>query len=417
MPSLRPPLALVVVLTLGATGTLAQPHARRLGQLFHRGAAPVGPSRAPRVAGTDTAACPDCHVEIAREWQDSQHARAWRDDVFQAAYAIEPMAFCRNCHAPSMARGARTPDARAAEAGVSCEVCHVRGGRVLGTGNGRGDAPGRSAPHEVLPVRAFSESAYCAGCHQFDFPGDRAPGRPRFATDEPMQDTFAEWSMSSAATRGVQCQGCHMPMRATADGRAYRSHGFPGSGDRTLLERAVRVTVNASREGTAAIVRAQVIADDTGHSFPTGDLFRRAELRVWVGGAEDRAQLHGFAREFADVLERGPAGASVFVRRQQADTRVPPPGLGAARTITFRFDGPAPVGTPLRIWWRLEHLLMPSPLAASQGFGPARNRTTIAEGSVDLAGTLAPSVQRADVSPPPPRVQRLTLATNPGDPR
>jgi hypothetical protein len=323
-----------------------------------------------------SAACASCHAEIAREWRESQHASAWRDEVFQAAYAVEPMQFCRSCHAP-LAPAGRHPDARAAEEGVSCTVCHVRDGHMLG--------PGRSAPaagaHASDATVAMRTSAFCEGCHQFNFRGDSGPRGEVYATDEPMQDTHAEWAMSASGARGEHCQSCHMPTVTTADGRTHRSHRFPGGSDRALLSAAVRVEASARREGAVTVARVAVHPDRIGHSFPTGDLFRRAELRVWIDGDEAHAQTVAMAREFRPVLERDPHGRPVFVRREAHDTRVAPPGVGVVTPTELRFSAP---GTRLR--WRLDHLLMPSPLAASQGFGDPRVRTTIAEGSVDLPG-------------------------------
>ena len=81
----------------------------------------------------------------------------------------------------------------AADDGVSCGICHVRAEHVLGAGR----SP--SAPHPMMAVRAMSSSRFCAGCHQFNFPGDTGRGGARFDTAEPMQDTYAEWLDSAAA--------------------------------------------------------------------------------------------------------------------------------------------------------------------------------------------------------------------------
>ena len=56
-----------------------------------------------------------------------------------------------------------------------------------------------------------------------------------------------------------------------------------------------------------------MLPGDIGHAFPTGDLFRRAELTVSTD-VPAPPQVIGFAREFAPSLERSPRGALVFVR-------------------------------------------------------------------------------------------------------
>jgi len=330
----------------------------------------IGPT--PRgVSDTTAAACATCHAEIAREWQSSLHAQAWVDPVFQAAYAEEPMQFCRNCHAPEAPRG-HEPDARAAEAGVSCAVCHVRAGTVLATRSHR------TAPHPTFATQALSTSQYCAPCHQFNFPGD--PGRHRdvYATDEPMQDTFEEYRLSDAHRQGTTCQDCHMPWRTSSTtGRRYRIDVFPGGSDVTMLRQAVTVEVRAHRAGADTVVEARLLPNLVGHAYPTGDLFRRAELRIWTDNDTTAPQTLAFARSFTPVLERSPRGALIFVRRQSHDGRVPPPGTGPIPFQTLRF-----AGAPARIRWRLDHLLMPTPLAASHGVGEPRNRQPVHAGEL-----------------------------------
>lgn len=369
------PVLLAVL--LGAAGALGRGDRVRVERLFSQGARPVRLGRMPVGVGDGTAgACSLCHAEIAREWRESQHAMAWRDEIFQAAYAVEPMQFCRSCHVP-LAPAGREPDARAGEEGVSCAVCHVRDGHVLG--------PGRSAPvpgaHASEPLLAMRTSAFCEGCHQFNFRGDSGPRGEVYATDEPMQDTHGEWAMSDAARRGEHCQTCHMPLVTSADGRTHRSHRFPGGSDPNLLREAVHVEASARREGAHTVVQVAVHPGRIGHAFPTGDLFRRAELRVWVDGDEASTQTLAMARMFSPVLEHDPRGRPVFVRRESGDTRVAPPGVGRVIPTELRFATRA-----TRLRWRLDHLLMPSPLAASQGFGDPRVRTLVAEGTLDLPG-------------------------------
>src|SRR5580693_2517646 len=62
-----------------------------------------GPARgALRVEGRaeENARCEGCHEDIAREWRASMHAQADTDPIYRRALAIEPLPFCRGCHAP-----------------------------------------------------------------------------------------------------------------------------------------------------------------------------------------------------------------------------------------------------------------------------------------------------------------------------
>jgi hypothetical protein len=43
-------------------------------------------------------------------------------------------------------------------------------------------------------------------------------------------------------------------------------------------------------------------------------------------------------------------------------------------------------GTAARVRWRLDHLLMPTPMAASHGIGGARNRILVHEGETPTQG-------------------------------
>lgn len=334
--------------------------------LFRGGAAPVvtGPAPSP-LRGLDADDCAACHAAIAAEWRVSLHAHAWRDDVFQASYRTEPDAFCRNCHAPLMAEGALVPDARAAREGVSCAVCHVRDGHVLGTGSGRGDAAPMADPHPLRVRADLATSAFCAGCHQFDFPA--VPHAGATPSGEPMQDTWGEWSRSDAAARGQPCQHCHMPWRTDARGQRYRAHTFPGL-DPDLLRRAVRVDVHVTRTAAALTVRATLRPGDIGHAFPTGDLFRQAELTAWIDGDETTQRVARFTRSYGATTSRR--------RHQSSDSRIPPPRGDTSREVTLTL----PVGA--RVRWTLDHLRMSTEQALRQGVAVARNRTRVLDGYI-----------------------------------
>ena len=99
------PITLVAVLVIGALSGVARgtPHVTVEG-LFPGGRSTVTPGATPRgVASTDAASCATCHAAIAAEWRSSMHSASWTDEVFQSAYAVEPMAFCRNYSADSKA--------------------------------------------------------------------------------------------------------------------------------------------------------------------------------------------------------------------------------------------------------------------------------------------------------------------------
>lgn len=353
--------------------------------MFHSTTAPlsareIGPPPT-GTTGLEARACGTCHQEIAREWRTSQHAASWSDPIVQAGYAVERRAFCRDCHAP-LGDADAEPASIAASDGVSCAVCHVREGRVLGVGGGLGDALRADAnstlPHATEARPVFAESSYCAACHQFDFPRRAAD---RGMPPEPMQNTFAEWQTSDAAARGTGCQDCHMPWRSTPDGRRWRSHAFFGTGDRAMLSRAVRIDVSSRHEGHDLVVVANLTPGEIGHAFPTGDVFRRLELRAWRDGEEP--SLVSFARDFCDRIERDDRGRSHQIRRACIDDRIPAPGPSAHAPIVVELRLASNAETRGSVHWALDYRRVDAAHTASESLDEALVTTRIAQGALE----------------------------------
>jgi hypothetical protein len=232
-----------------------------------------------------------------------------------------------------------------------------------------------------MALRGLGESRFCSGCHQFNFTAGTRPDGTVVETDEPMQDTHQEWLLSAAASAGTHCQDCHMAW--TPDPRGgHRSHRFPGGRDLALLRSAVDITVRTHSRGDDTAVVATITPRALGHSFPTGDLFRRVEVTAaWEGDAASTRRV-GLAREFAEVTVREEHGAPVLVRQQTHDSRIAAAGLGPPRTVTLTLPG-HPAGGHLR--WTLDHLLMPTARATLQGVAESHNRLTVYSGTVTLA--------------------------------
>lgn len=355
--------------------------------MFRGGDGPVevGPPPAP-MRGDEADDCAACHADIASEWRASAHAHAWDDPIFQASYAREPDAFCRHCHAPRMRAGDVTPDARARREGVSCAVCHVREGRVRNPRRSDADATPRAHAHAFAPAPALSESAFCGGCHQFDFPSRRDVRGAAGHSGEAMQDTLGEWSRSASARRGETCASCHMPLRRNARGAVYRSHDFSVMRDPSRLRAALRVEVSARPHPSETLVAMRIEGAVIGHAFPTGDLFREAEVRAWVEGAPATLRAQTLSRHY---------GATAHGRRTElADTRVPAPADGPAREITLRLPA-LPAGA--EIHWAVDHLRMSPTLATRLGVTDAQNRSPVLRGAV-----YVPGAPRGDARTTPP---------------
>ena len=256
--------------------------------------------------------CGVCHQEIYREWQESAHAHALSDLQFQAEMKKSPEVgwLCLNCHTPlenqieriaTAVRNGSTHrpvlransrfDSALRDEAVTCAVCHVRDGVVLGP---YGDS---KAPHPVRQDRRLLTADVCTMCHQ----ATAAYTDTLVCTF----DTGEEWKSGPYAARGQACSSCHMPPveRAIATGgpvRQSRRHLFFGS----LIPKNVHVTeaqrpdyalyhpglsvqiVSVARSSTATTVRLKLKNARAGHMLPTGDpeRFIRIDARLVAAG-------------------------------------------------------------------------------------------------------------------------------------
>jgi len=266
--------------------------------------------------------CTECHPDHVAEWRISNHAYGARDPVFVAMAQVGQAQtngklgnFCTSCHTPAAeALGMtqlffdevrRRHNQRVkglnqlATQGVSCNVCHsiteivdTKNAKFVMTADGvqRGSIrnPVPNEAHESLFVPEFSNSIICAPCHSV------VNGKGAL-----IEQTYVEWQFSSFATKGQQCQDCHMP--------SYRGPAVPDGPERTL-HRHYMVGVDVSllpedefpgywemREMTAALLREAAdfhvtydpvarqidakIVNRTGHALPSG---ATADRQVWI---------------------------------------------------------------------------------------------------------------------------------------
>lgn len=249
----------------------------------------------------ENARCIACHAGIAREHDGSLHAQAFVEPSFQKGYAIEPVAFCRSCHAPEHVPSSE-PDAFAMSHGVTCVTCHVPGanGAILA---GEAREKTSNTPHAVERVENFGTRA-CTSCHEFAFPNAASVG-----VRGAMQKTATEHAGSAYADR--TCASCHMP--ASDNGR--RTHRFAASRDATLLANALDVQATREKNGRLLFVLS---SRAVGHAFPTGDLFRRLVLRLTTArGVREQP----FERSFRATRD-GVTGTTT--RFETSDTRLAP---------------------------------------------------------------------------------------------
>ena len=274
----------------------------------------------PPPAFATAAECGVCHPDQLREWEASMHAFSGVDpvmlvlsDMAVAELGEEQGRSCRKCHAPVERRAQLLAAAGAradfTEEGLNCDACHsisevppVASIDFLDDVDPTGpkyanlEDPVQTSAHGNVSLTFYSESIYCAPCHQVNLPDGNG-----------FENSYQEWNATVLSGMGIECQDCHMP-RYT--GRAAVGAGVPERDDlhrhtmtgvdyayfdfrdidrdeqirqiRQLLENAVTVTADALAavaDGGDLALTITVFNDRTGHSIPSGVSFAR---EMWV---------------------------------------------------------------------------------------------------------------------------------------
>jgi hypothetical protein len=99
-----------------------------------------------------------------------------------------------------------------------------------------------------------------------------------------------------------------MPDVPSRAGGTHRSHAFRVQGDRAMLASAVVVSAVEIGDGE---LRLSLAPGRIGHAFPTGDIFRRVEVRATPITATGEARPGGAAEVLGRSFEaqRGQSGA------------------------------------------------------------------------------------------------------------
>lgn len=225
--------------------------------------------------------CGGCHVAIYEEWRASVHAAAWTDEYFQVDWAHDGKEQnCLNCHTPmrdqqeQLVTGfeggdrwrpvlAPNPDFDAAfrEEGVTCVVCHLRDGVLVGP---RGSDV---APHPTgADPTMLSGFGVCARCHIAP-PVASLGGALSVCTTLEDIDT---------RTNAPDCVGCHMdpverPLMVGFPVRKGRTHTFRGGHSAERVAGALELAVEqAGRADGRLTARVRVENVGTPHTLPSG---------------------------------------------------------------------------------------------------------------------------------------------------
>ena len=261
---------------------------------------------------TSSQQCRECHAEIWDQWERSSHAIAWTDPAVRKLSNDIANQDCIDCHAPrpvfvtGIGNRVLPREERRVE-GVDCIACHqlpaAAGGGMAGTFDDQGP------PCRPTVNRDLNRPEFCAGCHN-------------------QHKTVDQWKESDWPARGEDCLSCHMPFRG-GDPNQGRDHRFLGGYHMPMVQEAVELR-GRFEDGAYKVELENVRA---GHSFPTDERSRAADLFWRVAGAEGAAAWHHLYRI------RDP---------YRYETDIPSTLLHAGKTLALEVEG-VPAGSAIEV--------------------------------------------------------------------
>ncbi len=263
--------------------------------------------------------CGNCHEQVYREWSESPHARSATNRRFMNLYEgtdwrgnedvgwslldefPEGSGVCWSCHVPSLEPDpAITGDLRRTSGverlGVHCDFCHKIADVSVdhaGLDHGRfalrlvRPVPGREVffgsidddRGRSVSLPLYSESRYCASCHEGVLFGTHAYGE------------YSEWRASPYAARGIECQDCHMAPTGRMvnvapghggidrDPNTLANHGSSRA-KASVLGKHVLLSLEGKESAAGVTVLAEVRVEGVGHRMPTG--YPSRAVILWV---------------------------------------------------------------------------------------------------------------------------------------
>lgn len=305
-----------------------------LAQHWTQPLAPQGPPPthfSPLEASLSPAACGACHQQQYQAWQESLHAHTmgpgiqWQLQLLPA----EQIQSCLNCHAPLAEQRALVAQAldwptapstaapayvgdKLADQGLVCAACHVRAHERFGPEPQQAVVALAHDGFTLAP--AFSDSRFCASCHQFPESGPRTNGKLR-------EDTLAQWQASAFAKSAspTPCQSCHMP---------ERRHEWKGIHDADITRSAL--SLRLARTGDELLLA--VTNSGAGHHFPTY-MVAKITLELRAGERLLAQDIIGW-----DV--------DIQLTEERFDTRIP---AGATRYLSAALPKDITADTPISV--------------------------------------------------------------------
>lgn len=243
--------------------------------------------------------CGVCHTAIYQEWSQSIHAHAWVEEYYVADMAFEENPpVCKNCHIQlERQRENKVVGFKDADRlypltvpnpdfdpvlqneGVTCAVCHVRDGKIIGP------YPTTAAPHPVVVQPEFlSAISPCKICHVL--PGKRW---------DMFYDRSPCGTLSEITERNIKadCVGCHLPRvtRPMAVGGPVRTGGkhlFQGGHTPSQVKNSLRVDLGHRKYRNDLIFTATLTNYGAHHHLPTGTPDRHLTLTFTLRDANQK---------------------------------------------------------------------------------------------------------------------------------
>jgi hypothetical protein len=290
---------------------------------------------------------------------------------------------CPRCHAPA-AFANQTADTSSTDftCGVQCTVCHLINEVPMPCGNGCytlcNDGQMRAcllfpqAPHGAKFSGLHDSAALCGGCHNLK----NMKGAQLMATG-------MEWMNGPAGKQEMPCQRCHMPAER---GRAARRcavrddvhpHGWAGSTDREMREKALTLGATAAREADTVTAHVEVTNSGAGHAVPSGMGPRCVVLTCALVDAEGNTLDQKEQRyQRMPVDDAGKPAMPWSATKMQCNT------IGAGCTVEHDFEltVPAGAGEGLKVVCTLTyHWAPPEMLEADTLAGKLREPALMAE--------------------------------------
>ncbi|MFQ5756622.1 MAG: multiheme c-type cytochrome [Acidiferrobacterales bacterium] len=308
--------------------------------------------------------CAACHQEFYQEWSTTIHSQAWTDPYFQVDWRFDrEQQICRNCHTPLDRQQpqrvlgfhdkekwdpilAPNPDfdAELQRQGVTCAVCHVRDGKILGPYGSE------DAPHPV--TKLDNPNQVCARCHVvggerwdtfFRFPPCGTVAEIRATaqgSDRNGEDEAGPWPVGGTGeitvpdTAALNCVECHMPLveRPIVVGgkvRRARRHVWRGGHDPAMVKSALELQLEEVSSSSPAKRRISLTLTNVGaaHYVPTGTPDRHLTVRLRLLDANG-----GVIKEEKHMVKRTILWRPFII--DLWDTRLP---RGEPRTYTLEY--------------------------------------------------------------------------------